>query len=109
MVAYLEKAKTGTNIEEGDFNKLDVLVDEAVSTISVQEASITIPEVILFLLGVKRMKEGKTAFGKDFSNPLIGDSLLKTIWFSSHHASKVKSWLVQRNSTWQRLLKSVDG
>nr|GFB74597.1 hypothetical protein [Tanacetum cinerariifolium] len=66
----------------------------AVSTVSVQEASIAIAEIILFLLGVKRMKEGKMAFGKDFSNPLIGDSLLKTIWFSSHHALKVKSWLV---------------
>ncbi|GKB31519.1 MAK10-like protein [Tanacetum coccineum] len=27
------------------------------------------------------------AFGKDFSNPFIADSLLKTIWFSTHHAS----------------------
>ncbi|GKD58602.1 hypothetical protein Tco_1296111, partial [Tanacetum coccineum] len=27
------------------------------------------------------------AFGKDFSNPLMADSLLKTIWFSTHHAS----------------------
>ncbi|GJY18959.1 hypothetical protein Tco_0390450, partial [Tanacetum coccineum] len=29
----------------------------------------------------------QTAFGKDFSNPFIADSLLKTIWFSAHHAS----------------------
>ncbi|GJY41771.1 hypothetical protein Tco_0429041 [Tanacetum coccineum] len=29
----------------------------------------------------------QTAFGKDFSNPFIADSLLKTIWFSTHHAS----------------------
>ncbi|GJZ76531.1 zinc finger, CCHC-type containing protein [Tanacetum coccineum] len=27
------------------------------------------------------------AFGKDFSNPFTADSLLKTIWFSTHHAS----------------------
>ncbi|GJU69988.1 hypothetical protein Tco_1256247 [Tanacetum coccineum] len=26
---------------------------------------------------------------KDFSNPLITDSLLKTIWFSTHHASHI--------------------
>ncbi|GJY17465.1 hypothetical protein Tco_0388956 [Tanacetum coccineum] len=29
----------------------------------------------------------QTTFGKDFSNPFIADSLLKTIWFSTHHAS----------------------
>ncbi|GJY02575.1 hypothetical protein Tco_0360727 [Tanacetum coccineum] len=29
----------------------------------------------------------QTAFGKDFSNPFTADSLLKTIWFSTHHAS----------------------
>ncbi|GJR71881.1 hypothetical protein Tco_0084246 [Tanacetum coccineum] len=27
------------------------------------------------------------AFGKDFSNPFTADSLLKTIWFLTHHAS----------------------
>ncbi|GJV60017.1 reverse transcriptase domain-containing protein [Tanacetum coccineum] len=30
----------------------------------------------------------QTATGKDFSNPLMADSLLKTIWFSTHHASQ---------------------
>ncbi|GKA47057.1 hypothetical protein Tco_0739940 [Tanacetum coccineum] len=29
----------------------------------------------------------QTAFGKDFSNPFTADSLLKTIWFSTHNAS----------------------
>ncbi|GKB80124.1 hypothetical protein Tco_0947019 [Tanacetum coccineum] len=29
----------------------------------------------------------QTAFGKDFSNLFTVDSLLKTIWFSTHHAS----------------------
>ncbi|GJS23747.1 hypothetical protein Tco_0452379 [Tanacetum coccineum] len=29
----------------------------------------------------------QTASGKEFSNPLIANSLLKTIWFSTHHAS----------------------
>nr|GEX15375.1 uncharacterized mitochondrial protein AtMg00810-like [Tanacetum cinerariifolium] len=46
----------------------------------------------------------QTASGKDFSNPLIADSLLKTIWFSTHHASQVKSWLVQS----KRLLLKVN-
>ncbi|GJS64865.1 putative ribonuclease H-like domain-containing protein [Tanacetum coccineum] len=30
----------------------------------------------------------QTASGKDFSNPLMADSLPKTIWFSTHHASQ---------------------
>ncbi|GKA10626.1 hypothetical protein Tco_0690059 [Tanacetum coccineum] len=29
----------------------------------------------------------QTASGKDFSNPFMADSLPKTIWFSTHHAS----------------------
>ncbi|GJY04665.1 retrovirus-related pol polyprotein from transposon TNT 1-94 [Tanacetum coccineum] len=37
----------------------------------------------------------KTAIGKDFSNPLIVDSLLKTIWSSIHHVFTMKHWLVQ--------------
>ncbi|GJZ26788.1 hypothetical protein Tco_0571041 [Tanacetum coccineum] len=32
------------------------------------------------------------AFGKDFSNPFIADSLLKTIWFSTHHASHARCY-----------------
>ncbi|GJR99975.1 hypothetical protein Tco_0316484 [Tanacetum coccineum] len=35
------------------------------------------------------------ATGKDFSNPLIVDSLLKTIWLSMHHVFTMKHWLVQ--------------
>ncbi|GKF18966.1 hypothetical protein Tco_0063884, partial [Tanacetum coccineum] len=30
----------------------------------------------------------QTDSGKDFSNPLMADSLPKTIWFSAHHASQ---------------------
>ncbi|GKA23747.1 hypothetical protein Tco_0709780 [Tanacetum coccineum] len=33
--------------------------------------------------------------GKDFSNPLIVDSLLKTIWSSMHHVFTMKHWLVE--------------
>ncbi|GKC13870.1 hypothetical protein Tco_1010652 [Tanacetum coccineum] len=32
----------------------------------------------------------QTNSGKDFSNSLIADSLLKTIWFSTHHASQLR-------------------
>nr|GEY53696.1 hypothetical protein [Tanacetum cinerariifolium] len=35
------------------------------------------------------------ALGKDISNPLIVDSLLKTIWLSVHHVIAIKYWLFQ--------------
>ncbi|GJZ18256.1 hypothetical protein Tco_0554379 [Tanacetum coccineum] len=47
----------------------------------------------------------QTAPGKDFSNPLIVDSLLKTIWSSMHHVFTMKHWLVQS----KRLLNLVLG
>ncbi|GJZ45441.1 uncharacterized mitochondrial protein-like protein [Tanacetum coccineum] len=37
----------------------------------------------------------QTATGKDFSNPFIVGSLLKTIWLSLHHVFLMKQWLVQ--------------
>nr|GEW92269.1 retrovirus-related Pol polyprotein from transposon TNT 1-94 [Tanacetum cinerariifolium] len=37
----------------------------------------------------------QTALGKDISNPLIVDSLLKTIWLSVHHVIAMKHWLFQ--------------
>nr|GEU84061.1 hypothetical protein [Tanacetum cinerariifolium] len=37
----------------------------------------------------------QTALGKDESNPLIVDSLLKTIWLSIHHVIAMKHWLFQ--------------
>ncbi|GJZ64917.1 hypothetical protein Tco_0621613 [Tanacetum coccineum] len=37
----------------------------------------------------------QTATGKDFSNPFIAGSLLKTIWLSLHHVFLMKQWLVQ--------------
>ncbi|GKE08085.1 hypothetical protein Tco_1411636, partial [Tanacetum coccineum] len=37
----------------------------------------------------------QTATGKDFPNPLIVDSLLKTIWSSMHHVFTMQHWLVQ--------------
>nr|GEZ04619.1 hypothetical protein [Tanacetum cinerariifolium] len=37
----------------------------------------------------------QTAFGKDILNPLIVDSLLKTIWLSVHHVIAMKHWLYQ--------------
>ncbi|GJX96005.1 hypothetical protein Tco_0351803 [Tanacetum coccineum] len=37
----------------------------------------------------------QTALGKDFSNPLMADSLPKTIWLSMHHVVAMKHWLFQ--------------
>ncbi|GJX03911.1 hypothetical protein Tco_0189827 [Tanacetum coccineum] len=37
----------------------------------------------------------QTAFGKDFSNPLMADSLPKTTWLSMHHVVAMKHWLFQ--------------
>nr|GEW83169.1 hypothetical protein [Tanacetum cinerariifolium] len=36
-----------------------------------------------------------TALGKDISNPLIVDSLLKTLWLSMHHVIAMKHWQFQ--------------
>nr|GEU42403.1 hypothetical protein [Tanacetum cinerariifolium] len=35
----------------------------------------------------------QTDLGKDFSNPLMADSLPKTIWLSMHHVIAMKRWL----------------
>ncbi|GJT24188.1 hypothetical protein Tco_0894125 [Tanacetum coccineum] len=45
----------------------------------------------------------QTALGKDISNPLIVDSLLKTIWLSMHHVIAMKHWLFQS----KRLLEKI--
>ncbi|GJR31630.1 ribonuclease H-like domain-containing protein [Tanacetum coccineum] len=44
----------------------------------------------------------QTATGKDFSNPLIVDSLLKTIWSSMHHVFTIKHWTPQQNGVAER-------
>ncbi|GJT33825.1 hypothetical protein Tco_0924244 [Tanacetum coccineum] len=46
----------------------------------------------------------QTALGKDFSNPLIVDSSLKTIWLSMYHVITMKHWLFQS----KRLLVCCD-
>nr|GFA64771.1 hypothetical protein [Tanacetum cinerariifolium] len=52
-----------------------------------------------WLLSKNWLVQKQTALGKDTSNPLIVDTLLKTIWFSSHHITCMKSWLVQKQTT----------
>ncbi|GKC98193.1 hypothetical protein Tco_1168468 [Tanacetum coccineum] len=39
--------------------------------------------------------QDQTVLGKDISNLLIADSLLKTIWLSMHHVIAMKHLLVQ--------------
>ncbi|GJS93825.1 hypothetical protein Tco_0800793 [Tanacetum coccineum] len=47
------------------------------------------------LLSKELASPKQTALGKDISNPLIVDSLLKTIWLSMHHVIAMKHWLFQ--------------
>ncbi|GJY10744.1 hypothetical protein Tco_0378929 [Tanacetum coccineum] len=50
----------------------------------------------LTMLHSKELASPKqTALGKDFSNPLMVDSLPKTIWLSMHHVIAMKHWLFQ--------------
>ncbi|GKE35363.1 hypothetical protein Tco_1454685, partial [Tanacetum coccineum] len=64
----------------------------------------------------------QTASGKDFLNPLIADSLLKTIWFSNHHASQINdveanleqfksetlAWQKETSNRFDRMQESID-
>nr|GEW83367.1 hypothetical protein [Tanacetum cinerariifolium] len=40
----------------------------------------------------------QTVSGKDSSNPLMADNLLKIIWYSTYHVALMKSWLVQKKT-----------
>ncbi|GJU84665.1 hypothetical protein Tco_1292211 [Tanacetum coccineum] len=50
--------------------------------------------------GIRKHKDWlvqeQTALGKDFSNPLMADNLLKIVWLSTHHTWLVKSWLAHK-------------
>ncbi|GJR56486.1 hypothetical protein Tco_1407007 [Tanacetum coccineum] len=49
------------------------------------------------------------AIGKDLANPLIVDSLLKTIWFSMHLVIAMKHWLFQSKRLLVKNIKSIYG
>nr|GEY94500.1 hypothetical protein [Tanacetum cinerariifolium] len=49
----------------------------------------------------KRLEIKQTAFGKDISNPFMADNLPKIIWFSTHHVTFMKSWLVQKQTAFE--------
>nr|GEW79655.1 uncharacterized mitochondrial protein AtMg00810-like [Tanacetum cinerariifolium] len=38
------------------------------------------------------------ALGKDISNPLMANNLPKIVWYSTHHITLMKSWLVQKQT-----------
>nr|GEW03812.1 hypothetical protein [Tanacetum cinerariifolium] len=38
------------------------------------------------------------AFSKDISNPFMADNLPKIVWFSTHHVTFMKGWLVQKQT-----------
>nr|GEW73793.1 hypothetical protein [Tanacetum cinerariifolium] len=40
----------------------------------------------------------QTVSGKDSSNPLMADNLLKVLWYSTHHVALMKNWLVQKQT-----------
>nr|GEW76526.1 putative ribonuclease H-like domain-containing protein [Tanacetum cinerariifolium] len=40
----------------------------------------------------------QTVSGKDSSNPLMADNLPKIVWYSTHHVTLMKSWLVQKQT-----------
>ncbi|GJY62560.1 hypothetical protein Tco_0463217 [Tanacetum coccineum] len=46
----------------------------------------------------------QTALSKDISNPLIVDSLLKTVWLSMHHVITMKHWLFQSKQLLGRIV-----
>nr|GEZ52989.1 hypothetical protein [Tanacetum cinerariifolium] len=49
-----------------------------------------------WMLSKNWLLQKQTAFGKDISNPFMADNLPKIVWFSTHHVTFMKSWLVQK-------------
>ncbi|GJU10883.1 hypothetical protein Tco_1133279 [Tanacetum coccineum] len=82
------------------FNFSRMIFEHMVSNISSPHKFFMYPRFIQICLVMTSPEQ--TAPDKDFSNPLIVDSLLKTIWSSMHHVFRMKHWLVQS----KRLLPS---
>ncbi|GJR59422.1 hypothetical protein Tco_1501584 [Tanacetum coccineum] len=51
-------------------------------------------------------KDQETTSGKDFSNPLMADSLPKTIWLSMYHVVAMKHWLFQSKWLLGRIVRN---
>nr|GEU69245.1 putative ribonuclease H-like domain-containing protein [Tanacetum cinerariifolium] len=67
----------------------------AVSTVSVQPILLCSFENQEAKMGKELASTKQTAFGKDFLNPLMANSLPKTIWLSMHHVIAMRHWLFQ--------------
>ncbi|GJS04205.1 ribonuclease H-like domain-containing protein [Tanacetum coccineum] len=99
MVAYLEKPEgttASTNVN-GEV-ELTASIDGQAKTITeaslrrhLKHQELASPEQTAPELASPK----QTALGKDVSNPLIVDSLLKTIRLSMHHVIAMKYWLFQ--------------
>nr|GFC17815.1 hypothetical protein [Tanacetum cinerariifolium] len=73
---------------------------ETLSTVTLAVSTVSIQPVLLKFFENQEAKTElaspkQTALGKDFSNPLMADSLSKTIWLSMHHVIAMKHWLFQ--------------
>nr|GEY14989.1 ribonuclease H-like domain, reverse transcriptase, RNA-dependent DNA polymerase [Tanacetum cinerariifolium] len=81
--------------------KFDFLsVKTAITQIETQKPLVKDKEAIdvdVHLYSKELASPKKTTLGKDTSNPLIVDSLLKTIWLSMYHVLAMKHWLFQSN------------
>ncbi|GKC77204.1 hypothetical protein Tco_1127978 [Tanacetum coccineum] len=99
------RPKLSTNTTKIESMKLEAMVDEegslSVGFITTQQMVISSPcltDIKKWLVQSKRLllaSPKQTALGKDISNPLIVDSLLKTIWLSMHLVIAMKHWLFQ--------------
>nr|GEV02694.1 uncharacterized mitochondrial protein AtMg00810-like [Tanacetum cinerariifolium] len=85
MKSLSKRQKTNANLEEEEQLRvfLNIIPDEEreVDYAVLDKSSPCLTDLKNLLV------QKQTALGKDFSNPLLADSLPKTIWFSTHHAS----------------------
>nr|GEZ47775.1 copia protein [Tanacetum cinerariifolium] len=89
ILAISTEAKMGADyaLNKGrSTNKIKVLNAE-VEGVSAADETLCTAILAEAKMGKELASRKKMAFGKDFSNPLLADSLPKTIWFSNHHAS----------------------
>nr|GEW31661.1 hypothetical protein [Tanacetum cinerariifolium] len=51
-----------------------------------------------YVAAAKLASPDQMVSGKDISNLLMADNLPKTVWYSTHHVTLMKSWLVQKKT-----------
>ncbi|GJU42483.1 hypothetical protein Tco_1195440 [Tanacetum coccineum] len=76
-------------------------------TMSNRHQELASPEAYGFCKELASPKQ--TALGKDISNPLIVDSLLKTIWLSMHHVIAMMMYSLSKRPDGKENIKSVYG